>query len=133
MDEIEVAEPSYEVDTEHTTPATGTLTVGSWHDRVPEPFESERLPPDLLPHIQRFLRTANLIESEEPRIAYICKFIVIWSYWVYLIDFRMLIVLIPNEIIESFLLMQDMLVHILLNFRFNLMFCVYGGQLTKWF
>lgn len=90
MDEIVVAEPSYEVDTEHTIPATGTLTVGSWHDHVPEPFGSERLPRSLASDIQRFLRVANLIESEEPRIAYICKFIVIWSYWVYLIGFRML-------------------------------------------
>lgn len=84
MAEIVVVEPSYEVYTEHTLPSTGTLTVGSWHDHVPKPFESERLPPTLASEIQRFLRVANLIESKEPRIAYLCKFIVIWSYYVYL-------------------------------------------------
>jgi hypothetical protein len=39
----------------------------------PEPFDSERLPPSLSREIQMFLRVANLIESEEPRIAYLCK------------------------------------------------------------
>ncbi|KAG2676273.1 hypothetical protein I3760_12G045500 [Carya illinoinensis] len=74
MAEIVVVEPSYEVYTEHTLPSTGTLTVGSWHDHVPKPFESERLPPTLASEIQRFLRVANLIESKEPRIAYLCRF-----------------------------------------------------------
>lgn len=39
-----------------------------------EPFDSERLPATLASEIQRFLRIANLVESEEPRIAYLCEF-----------------------------------------------------------
>ncbi|KAM7266925.1 hypothetical protein ACFE04_009091 [Oxalis oulophora] len=39
-----------------------------------EPFDSERLPPTLATEIQKFLRVANLIQSEEPRIAYLCRF-----------------------------------------------------------
>lgn len=38
-----------------------------------EPFDSERLPATLASEIQRFLRIANLVESEEPRIAYLCE------------------------------------------------------------
>ncbi|KAF9672669.1 hypothetical protein SADUNF_Sadunf11G0067200 [Salix dunnii] len=37
-------------------------------------FDSERLPSNLTSHIQRFLRVANLIEGEEPRVAYLCRF-----------------------------------------------------------
>ncbi|KAJ0046231.1 hypothetical protein Pint_04895 [Pistacia integerrima] len=51
---------------------TRSLTSGREH--VPEPFDSERLPPTLASEIQRFLRVANLIETEEPRIAYLCRF-----------------------------------------------------------
>ncbi|KAJ6377553.1 hypothetical protein OIU76_026514 [Salix suchowensis] len=40
----------------------------------PVPFDSERLPSNLTSHIQRFLRVANLIEREEPRVAYLCRF-----------------------------------------------------------
>ncbi|KAJ8755066.1 hypothetical protein K2173_016646 [Erythroxylum novogranatense] len=40
----------------------------------PEPFDSERLPPTLARDIQRFLRVANLVQTEEPRIAYLCRF-----------------------------------------------------------
>ncbi|KAM3732281.1 hypothetical protein ACB098_11G048200 [Castanea mollissima] len=84
--EIVVADPGYDYEgdpgtvTEYTAPTTVTrsITVGSEHDidhqYVPEPFESERLPPTLESGIQRFLRVANLIEREEPRIAYLCRF-----------------------------------------------------------
>ena len=39
----------------------------------PGPFDSERLPPVFDSEIQRFLRVANLLEREEPRVAYLCK------------------------------------------------------------
>lgn len=50
---------------------TRSITYG--RDHVPEPFDSEKLPVTLISEIQRFLRVANLIESEEPRVAYLCK------------------------------------------------------------
>lgn len=74
MAEIVVAEPSYEVDTTDTRPVTRLLTAGYG---FAEPFESERLPASLASEIQRFLRVANLIEVEEPRIAYLCKLFVL--------------------------------------------------------
>lgn len=76
MSEIVVAEPIYEDDPpEPKRPITRSITMGtgSEHNHVPEPFESERLPASLASEIQRFLRVANLIESDEPRIAYLCK------------------------------------------------------------
>ncbi|CAL5187239.1 unnamed protein product [Lathyrus oleraceus] len=39
----------------------------------PGPFDSERLPTVFASEIQRFLRVANLIEKEEPRVAYLCR------------------------------------------------------------
>ncbi|CAH8260508.1 unnamed protein product [Arabidopsis lyrata] len=36
-----------------------------------EPYDSEKLPETLASEIQRFLRVANLVESEEPRVAYL--------------------------------------------------------------
>ncbi|XP_050112527.1 putative callose synthase 8 [Malus sylvestris] len=77
MSEIVVAEPIYEGDLEEPQrPVTRAITMGStsYHNHVPEPFESERLPATLASEIQRFLRVANLIETEEPRIAYLCRF-----------------------------------------------------------
>lgn len=77
MSEIVVAEPIYEDDPpEPERPITRSITMGtgSEHNHVPEPFESERLPASLASEIQRFLRVANLIESNEPRIAYLCRF-----------------------------------------------------------
>ncbi|XP_074319213.1 putative callose synthase 8 isoform X1 [Silene latifolia] len=44
------------------------------HNYVPEAFESERLPLTLASGIRRFLRVANQIEIEEPRVAYLCRF-----------------------------------------------------------
>ncbi|KAH7543937.1 hypothetical protein JRO89_XS15G0067100 [Xanthoceras sorbifolium] len=55
-----------------TIPFTRSLTWGREH--VPQPFDSERLPPTLHSDIQRFLRVANLIETDHPRIAYLCRF-----------------------------------------------------------
>lgn len=50
-----------------------SLTYGDGADRyAPEPFDSERLPATLASEIQRFLRVANLLDSEEPRISYLC-------------------------------------------------------------
>lgn len=40
---------------------------------VPEPFDSERLPTVFASEIQRFLRVANLLGKEEPRVAYLCE------------------------------------------------------------
>ncbi|XP_010552165.1 PREDICTED: putative callose synthase 8 [Tarenaya hassleriana] len=54
-----------------TSQFTRSLT---FREHVPEPFDSERLPATLASEIQRFLRVANLVESEEPRIAYLCRF-----------------------------------------------------------
>uniref|UniRef100_A0A7C8ZGV4 1,3-beta-glucan synthase n=1 Tax=Opuntia streptacantha TaxID=393608 RepID=A0A7C8ZGV4_OPUST len=54
---------------------TRSITYG--HDRgqyVPEQFDSERLPVTLGSEIRRFLRVANQIELEEPRVAYLCRF-----------------------------------------------------------
>lgn len=66
-----------------------SLTSGREH--IPEPFNSERLPPTLASEIQKFLRVANLIEVEEPRVAYICmyacyvvcfmRYVVIMLWW----------------------------------------------------
>lgn len=57
--------------TSNERPFTRSITFG--RDHVPEPFDSEKLPVTLISEIQRFLRVANLIESEEPRVAYLCK------------------------------------------------------------
>ncbi|XP_052206358.1 putative callose synthase 8 isoform X2 [Diospyros lotus] len=51
------------------TPSTRAITSGR-----PEPFDSEKLPVTLVSEIQRFLRVANFIEVEEPRVAYLCRF-----------------------------------------------------------
>lgn len=77
--EIVVAEPIYDGhEAEQERPVTRYITMGSGshHNHPPEPFESERLPATLASEIQSFLRVANLIESEEPRIAYLCKLLV---------------------------------------------------------
>ena len=55
----------------HQHQYTRSLT---FREHVSEPFDSERLPATLASEIQRFLRIANLVESEESRIAYLCEF-----------------------------------------------------------
>lgn len=78
MAEIVVAEPSHEstsyrreyISTD-SRPFTRSITYG--RDYGPEPFDSEKLPVTLVSEIQRFLRVANLIEIEEPRVSYLCK------------------------------------------------------------
>ncbi|CAK9177256.1 unnamed protein product [Ilex paraguariensis] len=79
MSEIVVAEPSSVgtstrrvYTTTNTRPFTRSITSG--RDSVPDPFDSEKLPVTLIPEIRRFLRIANLIEIEEPRVAYLCRF-----------------------------------------------------------
>jgi hypothetical protein len=37
-------------------------------------FDSEKLPQTLVSEIRPFLRAANAIEAENPRVAYLCKF-----------------------------------------------------------
>ncbi|XP_077226535.1 glucan synthase-like 4 [Tasmannia lanceolata] len=50
-------------------PLTRSRTVGY----VAEPFDSEKLPLALASNIRHFLRVANQIESESPRVAYLCR------------------------------------------------------------
>ncbi|KAI3457533.1 hypothetical protein Pfo_014196 [Paulownia fortunei] len=84
MSEIVVAEPTNDEQNRASTssrraytttdrrPFTRSLTSGREH--VPEPFDSEKLPVTLVSEIQRFLRVANQIEIDEPRVAYLCRF-----------------------------------------------------------
>ncbi|CDP06081.1 unnamed protein product [Coffea canephora] len=58
--------------TTNTRPFTRLITSG--RDHVVEPFDSEKLPVTLVSEIQKFLRVANQIELEEPRVAYLCRF-----------------------------------------------------------
>ncbi|KAM6584955.1 hypothetical protein CsatB_011957 [Cannabis sativa] len=75
--EIVVADPIfYDCEQDEAGPSSSSITISSPIDdqnSVPEPFESERLPPTLATEIQRFLRVANLVEIEEPRIAFLCR------------------------------------------------------------
>ena len=75
-----LSEPIIEAESDHAAPIASSIasTSGSGSnvrgvDYNPEPFESERLPVSLASEIQRFLRVANSIEREEPRIACLCK------------------------------------------------------------
>ena len=61
---------SYEI------PHVSLAITGAEDDYIPKPFDSEKIPPTFASEIQRFLRVANLIGSEEPRVAYLCKFFV---------------------------------------------------------
>ncbi|MFS7994499.1 putative 1,3-beta-glucan synthase [Helianthus anomalus] len=84
MAEIVVVEPSI-ASTSNTNPANHNnnnnnnetkpfYTITSGRDYVPEPFDSEKLPVTLKSEIQRFLRVANLIDAQEPRVACLCRF-----------------------------------------------------------
>jgi callose synthase len=68
----------YEYDYEYdNTMAITTNSVSSssnGEQLQPGPFDSERLPTVFASEIQRFLRVANLLEREEPRVAYLCKY-----------------------------------------------------------
>ncbi|PON83360.1 Glycosyl transferase [Trema orientale] len=76
--EIVVAEPIfYDCEADEAGPSSSSITISSGIDHhthsVPEPFESERVPPTLAAEIQRFLRVANLVEIDEPRVAFLCR------------------------------------------------------------
>ncbi|KAM7498543.1 hypothetical protein LguiA_022957 [Lonicera macranthoides] len=82
MAEIVLAEPSGEstsnsnrrvYTTSNSRQFIRSITFGR-DDYVPEPFDSEKLPVTLVSEIQRFLRVANQIEADEPRVAYLCRF-----------------------------------------------------------
>lgn len=74
MSEIVLADPVIEPQrTDRALVIDHAAAASSSGGTGPEPFDSERLPPSLSREIQMFLRVANLIESEEPRIAYLCK------------------------------------------------------------
>lgn len=55
-----------------------TRSITFQEQYVWEPYDSEKLPETLASEIQRFLRVANLVESEEPRIAYLCEFTLVF-------------------------------------------------------
>ncbi|XP_010257761.1 PREDICTED: putative callose synthase 8 isoform X2 [Nelumbo nucifera] len=70
MAEIVLAESSHRRRKASPKPLSRSRTEGY----VPEPFDSETLPPTLSSEIQRFLRVANEIQYESPRVAYLCRF-----------------------------------------------------------
>ena len=72
MSEITVVDPIPET---NTSRALTTSTSTSQHDTSPEPFDSERVPVTLGTDIRRFLRVANRVEPDDPRIAYLCGFL----------------------------------------------------------
>ncbi|XP_024979448.1 putative callose synthase 8 [Cynara cardunculus var. scolymus] len=84
MAEIVVAEPSIASTSSNTGGGYGSnsgtkpfyiRSITSGNDEyVPEPFDSEKLPVTLKSEIQRFLRVANLIDAQEPRVACLCRF-----------------------------------------------------------
>ncbi|KAL3576497.1 hypothetical protein D5086_021780 [Populus alba] len=75
MSEIVLADPIIEPQrTDRALVIDHAAAASSSGGAGPEPFDSERLPASLSREIQMFLRVANLIESEEPRIAYLCRF-----------------------------------------------------------
>lgn len=72
-----------------TTNSVTSSINGDYAEQLqPGPFDSERLPTVFASEIQRFLRVANLIEKEEPRVAYLCKSFVD-SLFFFLIRFKM--------------------------------------------
>ncbi|KAF3333291.1 putative callose synthase 8 [Carex littledalei] len=48
--------------------------IGGTSGYVVKPFDSEKLPSTLVSEIRPFLRVANQIEAESPRVAYLCRF-----------------------------------------------------------
>ncbi|KAL8242615.1 hypothetical protein R6Q59_012917 [Mikania micrantha] len=80
MAEIVVVEPSIASTSnnnasDHNNNETNQFyRITSGQDYVPEPFDSEKLPVTLKSEIQRFLRVANLIDAQEPRVACLCRF-----------------------------------------------------------
>ncbi|XP_031116196.1 putative callose synthase 8 isoform X1 [Ipomoea triloba] len=80
MSEIVVAEPIGGDEGASTSYRSGsdrpfiTRSITYWPEHAPEPFDSEKLPVTLASDIQRFLRVANQIQLEEPRVAYLCRF-----------------------------------------------------------
>lgn len=47
--------------------------IGGTSGYVVKPFDSEKLPSTLVSEIRPFLRVANQIEAESPRVAYLCE------------------------------------------------------------
>ncbi|KAJ4788918.1 glucan synthase-like 4 [Rhynchospora pubera] len=82
MDEIIPIGPSHRPT--RTTSTTRLWRQSSSSSRAPQtgatggyvvkPFDSEKLPPTLVSEIRPFLRKANQIEAESPRVAYLCRF-----------------------------------------------------------
>ncbi|KAM0939500.1 putative 1,3-beta-glucan synthase [Dioscorea sansibarensis] len=72
MDEIEVVSEAPLPDQASTSsprPSRSYETLGHAH----ELFDSEKVPSSLVPQVRRFLRVANQIQSESPRLAYLCR------------------------------------------------------------
>ncbi|KNA15478.1 hypothetical protein SOVF_097910 [Spinacia oleracea] len=76
IDETDI--PSTSTGIRTRTTFTRSITFGDadddYNNYVPKPFESEKLPLTLASGIRRFLRVANQIEIQEPRVAYLCRF-----------------------------------------------------------
>ncbi|KAF6165090.1 hypothetical protein GIB67_000674 [Kingdonia uniflora] len=74
MEEIMVVVPDSSNDRVRTLSVASEIrrsrTVGSVRER----FDSEKLPPTLGSELRHFLRVANQIEFESPRVAYLCKY-----------------------------------------------------------
>lgn len=77
MSEIVPSEPLIDSDDAEVwsrPPASTMFITAGDDDYVPELFDSENLPIDLRSHIRPFLRVANQICAEEPRVAFLCRF-----------------------------------------------------------
>jgi callose synthase len=65
-------EYDYEYDNTMAITTNSVSSSSNGEQLQPGPFDSERLPTVFASEIQRFLRVANLLEREEPRVAYLC-------------------------------------------------------------